>query len=301
FEYGMNCVVDRMFETQGRELAQRAYEELKKSGCCVLRRTRDSSDIRGVPVLFGVHHYLTEGVPAINRAARDLAAEQKQTARQAAIRYDVFTDEPILPLRLPGESDVHYALKLGILSVALKTRSGDRGIESSEVLSLYGDLVIEALPETDCELEERDIMWSLWAGRLLAQTIPASVAHLQTFLKHLTGSFWQVQWTAFLDYVVRYTRMPDLLAKIDVVADTVEDGTPNEYQSLNEDGIWNYIYRRFTQAGYAGDAAALIASAIILKRRPHRQTLRNAVQGADSDVLCCYLLRKCYDQAVNKV
>jgi len=68
FEYGMNCYLDRVAEEDGKEVAQKVFEELKKipGGCKI--HTSDSYDLPGIPTLFSVGN-LKVALEAFNIAA----------------------------------------------------------------------------------------------------------------------------------------------------------------------------------------------------------------------------------------
>jgi hypothetical protein len=300
FEYGMNCFIDRIFETEGNDLIQQVYEELKTSGHCIVRPVRDSFDIPGVPVLFNISS-ITDGIGAVTRVAGNSDSEQFHPIRRAAMNIGIFNDEPILPPDLPINHNKEYAFKMNVLSIALEARSTEHGIESPQILALYSSLVIESLPEADRELEEADIMWALWLGNLLSRIIPGRVEAFQKFLKQLASSFWQMLWTSYLDYFNHYYGGPDQMQKVDIIANAVEQEKSNPSRVLSDDEYWNYAYRRYNQTNSAGEVAALVASAIVLKRRPKHPLLTHAIREADSGDLCRFLLRKCYEQEINTV
>jgi hypothetical protein len=300
FEYGMNCFMDRIFENEGKDLTQRVYEEMKTSGHCVLRLTRDSFDVPGVPVLFNISS-IADGVAAVSRVAGNSDTEQFHPIRRAAMNMGIYNDEPILPPDLPINHNKEYAFKMGVLSIALEARSAERGVESPQTMALYSFLVTESLPEADRDLDEADVMWALWLGNLLSRIVPGRVEAFQKFLRQLSGSFWQVLWTDFLDYFNRYYGGPQRMQKVDIIANTVETEKQNQYRALSEEEYWNYAYRRFNKTDSPGEVAALIASAVVLKRRPLHPNLTQAVRESDSEELCHFLLRKCYDQEINTV
>lgn len=75
FEYGMNCYFDRMAEDygdEGKEIVQRAYEELKKKPENY-RIEQDTSvtDVPGIPVLFAIRN-IRVGLHAFNTAVRTI-------------------------------------------------------------------------------------------------------------------------------------------------------------------------------------------------------------------------------------
>jgi hypothetical protein len=213
----------------------------------------------------------------------------------------IYNDDPVLPPDLPRNHNKEYAFKMSVLSIALEARSAERGIESPQIFTLYSSLVTESLPAADRELDEADIMWALWLGNLLSRIVPGRIEAFQKFLKQLSESFWQVLWTDFLDYFNHYYGGPAQMQKVDAMANTVESEKLNENRTLSDDEYWNYAYRRYLKTGLPGEAAGLIASAVVLKRRPQHPILTQAVQEAESSDLCRFLLRKCYDQEINTV
>jgi hypothetical protein len=300
FEYGMNCFIDRVFETEGKDLAQQAFEEMKNSQFCRLRTARDCFDVPGVPVLFNISS-ISDAVSAVSRVATNFTSEKFHAIRRSAMNIGIYNDEPILPPDLPINHNREYAFKMGVLSIALEARSAEHGIESPQILALYSTLVTESLPVADRELDDADVMWALWLGNLLSRIIPGRVEAFQKFLKQLSGSFWQMLWTDFLDYFNRYYGSPLRMQQVDVIAGTVETEKQNQYRALNDEEYWNYAYRRFNKTDSPGEVAALIASAVILKRRTQHPNLTQAVREPDSNDLCRFLLRKCYDQEINTV
>lgn len=73
FEYGMNCLLDRITEEHGEEFAQSVYLELRKDpNACTIDKTTSGEDLPEIPVLFGV------GLDSITSAMNTLGENQNK-------------------------------------------------------------------------------------------------------------------------------------------------------------------------------------------------------------------------------
>jgi hypothetical protein len=121
FEYGMNCFLDRIFESQGEEVAQKTYEELKKMGGCTLEEGTSSVDVAGIPVLFGVRN-LAIGIDAQNRAIERMRRE-KQLTKPRVDKSAVETQVSKYLQRLERETDYEYTFRLSAIGGGLNMTS----------------------------------------------------------------------------------------------------------------------------------------------------------------------------------
>ncbi len=56
FEYGMNCLLDRMAEMEGEGVVQKLYEEIRKDpNAYTIREDTNSVDVGGIPILFSLN------------------------------------------------------------------------------------------------------------------------------------------------------------------------------------------------------------------------------------------------------
>lgn len=189
FEYGMNCFLDRIAESQGIEIADKSYQEFKKiSGCLIVEEDTTWTDIAGIPILFGIKGKLTELIEVHNIAINFLEPETVPKSLE---------DIPTFLQKLKNETESEYIYRLAATTTAFLAR-GEIFYEEGKTLEaknllLYVQLInkiILSMPSSEKQGfgGKDDYLLVLFIGSL----IPDEQSEITKFLSFVGPSFWNI-------------------------------------------------------------------------------------------------------------
>ncbi|MFZ3060012.1 MAG: hypothetical protein WA102_09785 [Candidatus Methanoperedens sp.] len=243
FEYGMNCFLDRIFELEGKEVAQKTYEELKMMGGSTLKEVASGGDVAGLPILLSVKN-VKIGLEAHNKAVSILKKE---------FREKLLTDNPIFLARLEDETENEFVQRLITISLGFKdkiiylNKNKQGKLFKSKKLSLYSELIIsEILPQYNyVETNPKELETWLATGAFFGKIIPNESIELDKFLLLIGSDFWHTFWAGIFEYFC--DAKPYAKPYINLIAHKngyMEDMEEKWIKDLRNLGDWNIVWER---------------------------------------------------------
>lgn len=285
--YGMNCVLNVVFDHNGPKLAQRTYEEYVR-----VKVSRKEEPCEGGGATIALTP--TESFAAFNGASVALACERRDNIR-------VRPPEAIPPSLFEhwqGESDYdvmckHLAMAFGFTNKATEYMN-KRQLRKSKLMSLYSSALkdaMEASPASVREISRDETLALVFAGNVIGAMIPDDEPAVLDFLSKIGSHYWQTIWVGLLKHFER-SHARDGHQPLTMIDDTVaeySDALRAHVRSSVQDvgQAYDTIKGMVVQANPEApeDATILTSCGICLRLLGHCSNMFENVQRADALVL----------------
>jgi len=320
FEYGMNCFVDRIFEQEGEKVAQKTYEELIKIGACAVSGDTLSTDIEGIPILFGVEN-IGIACKAYNNAVGILnyGKEKSLDAGIEKIKAELLKNAP---KKLEDETGYEYTWRLTALFFGIAHKEGvfnKQGKSSAgEKLALYRQAVGRLIPECNQELTDKDTELLMYAAGSIEKIMPGRETELIKFLSDMFigTTFWRMVWNSILKhfqstfrglsgpevmkYTAFYAKKVERQSRIPVL-DESKKKSRNFIVSEEYNAVWKEIKNRVEESfkidniPASRDALLIISITIFLDIFGYKGGFDGIIQGDD-----WFILKSLFDRLITE-